>query len=90
MTYIQVKKFINLFALLRLMKNDPQFLEALGKRVQQLRTEKGFTQQELCDKAEIARSQLTRLEQGDLNITVATLNALANAMSVSPKSLLEF
>ncbi len=72
------------------MKNDPQFLEALGKRVQQLRTEKGFTQQELCDKAEIARSQLTRLEQGDLNITVATLNALANAMSVSPKSLLEF
>ena len=72
------------------MKNDPQFLEALGKRVQQLRTEKGFTQQELCDKAEIARSQLTRLEQGDLNITVASLNALANAMSVSPKSLLEF
>lgn len=72
------------------MKNDPKFLKALGQKVQQMRTEKGFTQQELCDKAEIARSQLTRLEQGDLNITVATLNALANAMGVSPKSLLEF
>ncbi|MEM9341213.1 MAG: helix-turn-helix transcriptional regulator [Bacteroidota bacterium] len=72
------------------MKSDPQFLKALGQRVQQLRTEKGFTQQGLSDKAEIARSQLTRLEQGDLNITVATLNALANALNVPPKTLLEF
>lgn len=72
------------------MKSDPQFLKSLGQRVQQLRTEKGFTQQELCDKAEIARSQLTRLEQGDLNITVSTLNALATAMGVTPKMVLDF
>ncbi|MEO0556199.1 MAG: helix-turn-helix transcriptional regulator [Bacteroidota bacterium] len=72
------------------MKNDPQFLKSLGQRVQQLRAQKGLTQQELCDKAEIARSQLTRLEQGDLNITVSTLNALANAMGVTPKTVLDF
>ncbi|MEM6737375.1 MAG: helix-turn-helix transcriptional regulator [Bacteroidota bacterium] len=79
-----------MFALLTSVKSDPQFLKSLGQRVQQLRTEKGFTQQELCDKAEIARSQLTRLEQGDLNITVSTLNALATAMGVTPKMVLDF
>jgi transcriptional regulator with XRE-family HTH domain len=78
-----------MFAFLIFMKSDPKFLKSLGQRVQQLRTEKGLTQQELCDKAEIARSQLTRLEKGDLNITVSTLNALAKAMGVTAKALLE-
>ena len=79
-----------LFATLTSMKSDPQFLRSLGQKIQQLRIKKALTQQELCDKAEIARSQLTRLEQGDLNITVSTLNAIATALDVEPKKLLDF
>ena len=70
------------------MKSDPQFLKSLGQRIQQLRKEKGMTQQALCDKAGIARSQLTRLEAGDLNITVSTLNALAQALGFEARDIL--
>lgn len=72
------------------MNNDSDFLLLLGQKVLELRVANGMTQNELCEKAEIARSQLTRLEQGDLNITMNTLKSLADALKVSPKELLDF
>lgn len=72
------------------MKNNSEFLLNLGQKVQETRISKGMTQNELCEKAEIARSQLTRLEQGDLNITMNTLKSLADALQVSAKELLDF
>ena len=70
------------------MQDNLEFLIKLGQRVKVLREERGISQVLLCEMAAISRSQLTRLEKGDLNITMNTLVSLANAFEIDPKELL--
>ena len=72
------------------MESLTSFLKQLGNKVHKIRTTKNMTQEELCDKAGIFRSQLARIEKGDLNITVKTLKALADAFELDSKELLNF
>ena len=72
------------------MESLASFLKQIGNKVYKIRTAKNMTQEELCDKAGIFRSQLTRVERGNLNITMKTLKALADALEINPKELLDF
>jgi len=67
-----------------------KFLKGLGKKVKTLREAKGLSQYALSDESGISRSQITRLEIGELNCTMATLLTLAQTLEVEPKELLEF
>ncbi|WP_307509700.1 helix-turn-helix domain-containing protein [Brevundimonas vesicularis] len=61
----------------------------LGRNVRALRTASGISQEELAFRANMKRSYLSDLERGTRNPSVRALGRLAEALSVSPGSLLE-
>ena len=52
------------------------------KRILSLRKEKGWTQEELAERAHISRQTVGRAEKS-INISLETLTAIANALGVS-------
>ena len=62
---------------------------AMWERVTRLREARGWSHQELAERAGIARSQVSRLEAGKLNATLRTLQAVASALSVDVPDLFE-
>lgn len=62
---------------------DQEFLEKLGQRIAQLRKEKGMTQVEFAEKLGIQRTALTRIEVGNVNVTILNLNKIASALDIS-------
>ena len=61
----------------------------LSQMLRTLREEKGWTQEELAEKASVERSYLTKLETGDkVNPSLAVLKRLAKALRVGVEKLL--
>lgn len=63
--------------------------KALGKRLQQVRKQKGFTQQALCQAANLSYSTLAKIERGAIKApSIFTVQAIAHAIGVSLDELL--
>ncbi len=60
----------------------------IGKRIEALRKEKGWTQQTLGDRANISREQISRYEHGKSIPDFQTTIRIAEALEVSIDSLL--
>lgn len=54
-----------------------------GENLKRLRKSKGFTQQQLAEKAEMDEKHLSRIENGKFFPTHATLNKILTALNVS-------
>lgn len=65
-------------------------IKALGKRIKELRQEKGFSQEELAYEADIPLSQVGRIERGETNPTISTLDVISKALGVDLVTLLDF
>lgn len=57
--------------------------EETGKRVLQLRKERGYTREKLAELADISVQFLADIEKGRKNMTVTTLRKLSNALLVT-------
>lgn len=57
-------------------------------RLKQLRAKRGWTQEQLAEKAGINRGYLARLETGRHDPTITTLEKLAKALKVKTAELL--
>lgn len=57
--------------------------QRIGKRIRDLRTERGWTQQMLADHAELGQDHLSDLELGKKEICVRALERIAEALEVS-------
>ena len=60
--------------------------ELVGSRITALRTERGFTLQQLAEKCELSVSFLSQLERDKVNVSVANLKKIATALGVSMAS----
>ncbi len=69
---------------------DPEFFNKLGDNLRKFRLNKGLTQEMLADKAEIQRSQVTRIERGVTNPTIKTLLLIVEVLEIDLKLLFEF
>ena len=69
------------------MRED-RFLEALGRRVRQLRSERGLSMRELAGRSGLSPRFLGQVEKGEGNISVRNLAALARALGTNPAALL--
>ena len=58
-------------------------------RLRDLRFRAGLTQADLAERAEVARTTIIRLEQGDPNATPTTLRKLARVLRVKVPELWE-
>lgn len=65
------------------------FLEKLGKRIAQIRKQKGLTQLELSVIAKMDDSSIRRIESGRNNSSIIILKRLAEAMDVSLNELIK-
>lgn len=65
-----------------------EYLVALGRRVRNLRTRKGWTQEELAEASRVTRGCIVAVEGGKQNVSMGILVRLANALSVAPEVLL--
>jgi transcriptional regulator with XRE-family HTH domain len=63
--------------------------KALGQRIRDLRTAKGWSQERLAVEAGMHRTYMWGIEQGARNPSLRHLSRLADALSVSLESLFE-
>ena len=61
----------------------------IGANVYRARVRVGLTQERLAEKAELDLRFLQRVERGKTNLSIATLVSLADALDVTPGSLLK-
>ncbi len=61
----------------------------LGSNIKKLRLDKGMSQGDLCKQIRADRSYVSHLENGNKNPTLATIEKLARAFSVSIAELLK-
>ena len=54
----------------------------IGKRIAELRKERGLTQQDVADRAGLQRNHLSRIEQGKYSVGFDTLQSIANALGM--------
>lgn len=69
---------------------DSKFLIKLGKNLRKIREESNLTQEALSHKAEIPRSQVARIERGEVNPTISTLKRIADVLKVGVAQLVQF
>jgi transcriptional regulator with XRE-family HTH domain len=62
-------------------------LRALGKRVRELRNERGFSQERLAELANIHENHVRRIEGGTANPSYLVVGRIARALGVSPAEL---
>lgn len=76
---------------------DPEFAAAwavekpfgnLALNVWHARTERGWTQQQLAQRAAIRQPRIAEIERGDANPTLLTISRIAHALGVTPSRLL--
>jgi transcriptional regulator with XRE-family HTH domain len=57
--------------------------EAVGRRVREARTERGWTLDQFADRSGVSRRMIVNVEAGTTNASIATLLRLASALHVS-------
>lgn len=72
------------------MKNlDKKRQLIFGKNLLRLRTKKGLSQDEVAARCRVTKGSLSVIENGGRNFSFTTLLALAEALEVQPKELLD-
>jgi transcriptional regulator with XRE-family HTH domain len=61
-----------------------------GKRLAEIRRQKGWSQEKLALESGLARSYLGGVERGQRNIAVVNICKLAQALGVEPAELMRF
>ncbi|WP_417445287.1 helix-turn-helix domain-containing protein [Joostella sp.] len=60
-----------------------------GKNLLRIRNEKGLSQDDLATRCRVTKGSISVIENGDRNFQFTTLLALAKALEVHPKELLD-
>ncbi|MCB9231270.1 MAG: helix-turn-helix transcriptional regulator [Bacteroidia bacterium] len=68
---------------------DWEFIKAIGRRIVALRKSQKLSQFDLAVKVGIERSQMGRIERGEINTTVNTLKKVAEGLEIEIGELFE-
>ena len=69
------------------MASDAAILRTLGKRVRDLRHDRGYSQERLAELAAIHENHVRRIEGGTANPSYLVVARIARALGVSPADL---
>jgi transcriptional regulator with XRE-family HTH domain len=72
-------KHTNLYVAIQV---DKIFLISFGKRLKQLRKQKGISQAQLAFEANIEISQISRIERGLINTTIANVKLISKILEI--------
>ena len=74
----------------RIFTFDEEGLQLLAKRLKEIRSEKGISQEELAYRSELTLSQIARIETTKTNPTISTLFKIIRTLEISPSDLFNF
>lgn len=83
------RTFSGSFACVNYKRND-KFLKAFGENLRRVRKEKGISMEALAYDADMEIRQLGRIENGEVNTTISTVLALAEALGLEIRELFQF
>lgn len=66
------------------------FRKQLGQRIQQLRKEKGLTQENLSLESDISRSHIAMIEAGKRDVTISSMFKISRALGVTLADIFSF
>ena len=69
---------------------DQEGLELLAKRLKEIRSERGISQEELAYRSELTLSQIARIETVRINPTISTIFKIARTLEVPLRELFNF
>ncbi len=73
------------------MNKENNILKKFGKRVQELRLQKGITSQmTLANKAGLDRTYIGGIERGERNVTLKVIEKIAKTLGVDVEELFKF
>lgn len=67
----------------------PNISSKLGQNMKRIRTKKNMSQGDIARALEVDRGYISNIESGKKNLTLATIQKLANALGVSADELLK-
>lgn len=67
---------------------DPVFLKKIGSRIRYIRKEKKLSQLQLAVLMDNHAEQIGRIERGELNVTIGTLQKIAESLNIPVSHLL--
>jgi len=68
---------------------DPAYLQQLfAANVRQARKQRGLTQEDLADQADLDRTYISSIERGLRNVSIQNIQRIALALQVDPRDLL--
>lgn len=84
--------FISHFQAFCIVQNvkDKVYLKKLGNRIRTLRKEKGLSQLDLGVSMDNYAEQISRIERGQLNVSICTLKKIAESLEITLHELLKF
>ncbi|PZF72583.1 helix-turn-helix domain-containing protein [Taibaiella soli] len=68
--------------------DEKKLLKKIAQRIKEIRLSKGITQQELAAAIDYEKSNMSRMESGTVNLRIATLYKVAEALEVPVSDLL--
>ena len=71
-------------------KEEQIFLEQLGSRIRELRTEIGLSQEKLSFKSNLDRTYIGSVERGERNIATLNLIKISKALNLTVSELFQF
>ena len=63
--------------------------EKIGNRIRELRSARGWSQEEFADRCEIHRGHMGQIERGEKDVTISTLAKLARVWKITVSALLK-
>lgn len=64
---------------------DEEGIKAFGKRLREIRLEKGVSQESLAYTTDLHLSQIGRIERGEISTSISFVYLFAKTLSVEPK-----
>ena len=70
--------------------NEIQLYIKVGQKIRKIREGGNISQQELADRCNFEKSNMSRIEAGRTNLTLKTLYTISNALSIPIKDFFNF
>lgn len=72
------------------MSDDNTLCSLFGKRLAVIRKIRGFSQERFAAESGLARSHVSGIERGKVNVSLSTIGAIARTLTIDPKELFDF
>lgn len=72
------------------MIDKNEFLILIGKIIEKHRIEQNLSYRQLAQRCDIDHSNISKIEKGEVNITLSTILELSKGLKLQPKQLFDF